>query len=144
MPAIAQDDYLIQAAIAYLLADADVSGIVGTDVYQKDTELVGVTPPYVTVGFDFESKVLGISSNRGTFTVICWYADSPSTNITLLRQLAAEVRRLFDVEHAVSSILSYKSGLKLRYSSLRDSPVLVDTTDNLYWCPAEFDAILDT
>ena len=115
--AISQDDYLIQAAIAYLLADVTVVGIVGTGVYQKDTPLVGVSAPYITVGFDFESKVLGLSSNRGTFSVICWYDDTPPANITLLRQLAAEVRRIFDVDHAVSSIIAYKGGPKLRRTS---------------------------
>ena len=144
MPTISQDDYLIQAAIAYLKADVTVAGIVAVRVYQKDVALVGPTLPYITVGFDYESKILGVSSNRGTFTVIVWYGDAPPTNITLTRQLAAEVRRLFDVEHEVSSILSYKSGLKLRFLSLRAAPVLVDATDSVYYCPAEFDTILDT
>lgn len=139
----AQDDLLIQASIALLEADPDISGIVGAGVYQKDTGLIGVTTPYLTVGFDFEVKILGVPSNRGSFSIAGWYDLSPSTNLDLLRVLMAGVRRLFDVEHAVSSILAQSSGLKLRYMALRDQPLLVDQPASLYYSPASFDAILD-
>lgn len=142
--AISQDDYLIQAAIAYAKADATVAGIVGTRIYQKDVALVGPTLPYITIGFDYESKVLGVSSNKGTFVVISWYSETPPTNITLTRQLNTEILRLFNVEGAVSSIIAYKSGLKLRFLSLRAAPVLHDDTDGVYFCSAEFDTVLDT